>query len=42
VAVKVQREGLKGLFDVDLKNLRVLAALLDKFDPKFDGGAQDG
>lgn len=37
VAVKVQRAGLKELFDVDLKNLRKLAVLLDKFDPKSDG-----
>eukprot|EP00543_Licmophora_paradoxa_P000761 CAMPEP_0202453848 /NCGR_PEP_ID=MMETSP1360-20130828/11733_1 /ASSEMBLY_ACC=CAM_ASM_000848 /TAXON_ID=515479 /ORGANISM="Licmophora paradoxa, Strain CCMP2313" /LENGTH=720 /DNA_ID=CAMNT_0049073041 /DNA_START=182 /DNA_END=2344 /DNA_ORIENTATION=+ len=37
VAIKVQRAGLKELFDVDLKNLRKLAKLLDKFDPKSDG-----
>ena len=37
VAVKVQRAGLKELFDVDLKNLKKLAELLDKFDPKSDG-----
>lgn len=37
VAIKVQRAGLKELFDVDLKNLKKLAALLDKFDPKTDG-----
>merc|ERR1719253_1389380 len=37
VAVKVQRAGLKGLFDTDLKNLKVLVKLLDKFDPKSDG-----
>jgi len=37
VAVKVQRAGLKELFDTDLKNLKVLAKLLDKFDPKSDG-----
>tara|TARA_B110000305_G_C19244617_1_gene541678 strand:+ start:225 stop:632 length:408 start_codon:yes stop_codon:yes gene_type:complete len=37
VAIKVQRSGLKELFDVDLKNLRKIAALLDKFDPKSDG-----
>ena len=35
VAVKVQRAGLKQeLFDTDLKNLKVLAKLLDKFDPR--------
>lgn len=37
VAIKVQRQGLKELFDVDLKNLKKLAVLLDKFDPKTDG-----
>lgn len=37
VAIKVQRAGLKDLFDVDLKNLKKLAVLLDKFDPKTDG-----
>jgi len=37
VAVKVQRAGLKELFDTDLKNLKVLVKLLDQFDPKSDG-----
>jgi len=37
VAIKVQRAGLRDLFDVDLKNLKKLAELLDKFDPKTDG-----
>jgi predicted unusual protein kinase regulating ubiquinone biosynthesis (AarF/ABC1/UbiB family) len=37
VAIKVQRAGLKELFDADLKNLKKLAVLLDKFDPKTDG-----
>ncbi|EOD26063.1 hypothetical protein EMIHUDRAFT_467752 [Emiliania huxleyi CCMP1516] len=37
VAVKVQRAGLRELFDTDLKNLKVLVKLLDKFDPKSDG-----
>lgn len=37
MAIKVQRAGLKELFDVDLKNLKKLAVLLDKFDPKTDG-----
>ena len=41
VAVKVQRAGLKELFDVDLKNLKKLAELLDKFDPKSDGADRD-
>lgn len=37
VAVKIQRAGLKELFDVDLKNLKLLAVFLDKIDPKNDG-----
>eukprot|EP00560_Eucampia_antarctica_P000428 CAMPEP_0197832960 /NCGR_PEP_ID=MMETSP1437-20131217/17100_1 /TAXON_ID=49252 ORGANISM="Eucampia antarctica, Strain CCMP1452" /NCGR_SAMPLE_ID=MMETSP1437 /ASSEMBLY_ACC=CAM_ASM_001096 /LENGTH=670 /DNA_ID=CAMNT_0043436649 /DNA_START=289 /DNA_END=2301 /DNA_ORIENTATION=+ len=37
VAIKVQRAGLKELFDSDLKNLKKVAVLLDKFDPKTDG-----
>lgn len=41
VAIKVQRAGLKELFDLDLKNLRKLAVLLDKFDPKADGADRD-
>jgi len=41
VAVKVQRAGLKELFDIDLKNLKKLAVLLDKFDPKTDGADRD-
>mmetsp|Transcript_3406 Transcript_3406/g.10340 ORF Transcript_3406/g.10340 Transcript_3406/m.10340 type:complete len:850 (+) Transcript_3406:235-2784(+) len=41
VAVKVQRPGLKELFDLDLKNLRLVAQLLDKFDPKTDGASRD-
>ena len=41
VAIKVQRNGLKELFDVDLKNLKKLAELLDKFDPKTDGADRD-
>uniref|UniRef100_A0A7S2WUP7 ABC1 atypical kinase-like domain-containing protein n=1 Tax=Rhizochromulina marina TaxID=1034831 RepID=A0A7S2WUP7_9STRA len=41
VAIKVQRAGLKELFDVDLKNLKKLAELLDKFDPKSDGADRD-
>lgn len=40
-AVKVQRQGLKDLFDMDLKNIKVLAILLDKFDPKADGAQRD-
>lgn len=41
LAVKVQRQGLKELFDMDLKNIKVLAKLLDKFDPKSDGAQRD-
>eukprot|EP00546_Thalassionema_frauenfeldii_P013531 CAMPEP_0178912274 /NCGR_PEP_ID=MMETSP0786-20121207/10169_1 /TAXON_ID=186022 /ORGANISM="Thalassionema frauenfeldii, Strain CCMP 1798" /LENGTH=770 /DNA_ID=CAMNT_0020584833 /DNA_START=188 /DNA_END=2500 /DNA_ORIENTATION=+ len=41
VAIKVQRAGLKELFDVDLKNLEKLAVLLDKLDPKTDGADRD-
>ncbi|KAL3930450.1 MAG: hypothetical protein SGARI_004479, partial [Bacillariaceae sp.] len=41
IAIKVQRAGLKELFDVDLKNLKKLAVLLDKFDPKSDGADRD-
>lgn len=41
VAIKVQRAGLKDLFDIDLKNLRKLAVLLEKFDPKSDGADRD-
>ncbi len=40
VAVKVQRAGLKELFDTDLQNLKKLAVLLDKFDPKTDGAGE--
>lgn len=41
VAVKVQRAGLKALFDQDLKNLKLLVKVLDKLDPKFDGADRD-
>jgi len=41
LAVKVQRQGLRELFDMDLKNIKVLAQLLDKFDPKSDGAQRD-
>eukprot|EP00611_Tribonema_gayanum_P024301 TRINITY_DN5331_c1_g1_i3.p1 TRINITY_DN5331_c1_g1~~TRINITY_DN5331_c1_g1_i3.p1 ORF type:complete len:758 (-),score=347.01 TRINITY_DN5331_c1_g1_i3:727-3000(-) len=37
VAVKVQRQGLKDLFDQDLQNLKTLVKLLDRLDPKLDG-----
>jgi len=41
VIVKVQRPGLKEIFDIDLKNLRVIAVWLQKVDPKTDGAARD-
>jgi len=41
LAVKVQRQGLKKLFDMDLKNIKVLAQILDKVDPKSDGAQRD-
>ncbi|XP_057972420.1 protein ACTIVITY OF BC1 COMPLEX KINASE 8, chloroplastic [Malania oleifera] len=41
VVVKVQRPGLKSLFDIDLKNLRVIAEYLQKVDPKSDGAKRD-
>ena len=41
VVVKVQRPGLRELFEVDLKNLRVIAQWLQSVDPKTDGAARD-
>lgn len=41
VVIKVQRPGLKELFDIDLKNLRVIAEYLQKIDPKSDGAKRD-
>lgn len=41
LVIKVQRPGLKGLFDIDLKNLRVIAQNLQKIDPKSDGAKRD-
>ncbi|MEW5313718.1 MAG: hypothetical protein WDW38_005259 [Sanguina aurantia] len=41
VVIKVQRPGLKALFDIDLKNVRALAVWLQKLDPKTDGAARD-
>ncbi|KAA8530920.1 hypothetical protein F0562_005621 [Nyssa sinensis] len=41
VVVKVQRPGLKDLFDIDLKNLRAIAEYLQKVDPKSDGAKRD-
>lgn len=41
IAVKIQRAGLRELFAVDLKNLKVLARMLDKFDPKNDGAKRN-
>lgn len=45
VVVKVQRPGLKQLFDIDLNNLRILAEQLDKGDENRDfkvGGGGGG
>lgn len=41
MVVKVQRPGLKELFEIDCKNIRVLAQWLQKVDPKTDGAARD-
>ncbi|XP_004302218.1 PREDICTED: uncharacterized aarF domain-containing protein kinase At4g31390, chloroplastic [Fragaria vesca subsp. vesca] len=41
VVIKVQRPGLKDLFNIDLKNLRVIAEYLQKIDPKSDGAKRD-
>ncbi|XP_008809510.2 protein ACTIVITY OF BC1 COMPLEX KINASE 8, chloroplastic [Phoenix dactylifera] len=41
VVIKVQRPSLKELFDIDLKNLRVIAEYLQKVDPKSDGAKRD-
>mmetsp|Transcript_17062 Transcript_17062/g.28628 ORF Transcript_17062/g.28628 Transcript_17062/m.28628 type:complete len:697 (+) Transcript_17062:147-2237(+) len=41
LAVKIQRQGLKKLFDMDLKNIKVLAKILDALDPKTDGAQRD-
>ena len=38
VVVKVQRPGLKELFDIDLKNVRVLAQWLQKVSGQCRGG----
>ena len=41
VAVKIQRQGLEELFDMDLKNIKTLVNILDKIDPKSDGAQRD-
>ena len=41
LAVKVQRQGLKELFDMDLKNIKLLAKILDAVDPKADGAQRN-
>ena len=41
VAVKVQRPGLKELFDADLRNLRILAELLRRLDNTPDSMLRD-
>ncbi|CAM9816236.1 unnamed protein product, partial [Hapterophycus canaliculatus] len=40
-AVKVQRPGLKKLFEVDLNSIGALAGVLDRYDPKLDGASRD-
>lgn len=39
-AVKVQRPGLKRLFEVDLNSIGALAGVLDRYDPKLDGASR--
>ncbi|XXG87578.1 hypothetical protein AAC387_Pa11g2233 [Persea americana] len=41
VVIKVQRPGLKDLFYIDLKNMRVIAEYLQKIDPKSNGAKRD-
>lgn len=41
MAVKIQRQGLEGLFKSDLVNLKLLAVILDKLDPKTDGNSHE-
>lgn len=41
VVVKVQRPGLRELFDVDLKNVRFLAHIMKMLDAKSDNAARD-
>mmetsp|Transcript_10521 Transcript_10521/g.23356 ORF Transcript_10521/g.23356 Transcript_10521/m.23356 type:complete len:700 (+) Transcript_10521:107-2206(+) len=41
LAVKVQRQGLKDLFDMDMKNIKVLAQLMNRLDPKAEGASSD-
>lgn len=41
VVIKVQRPDLKELFDVDTKNIRFVAQILQNIDPKTDGAARD-
>jgi predicted unusual protein kinase regulating ubiquinone biosynthesis (AarF/ABC1/UbiB family) len=36
VIVKVQRENLRELFDVDMFNIRLVASLADKLDPQTE------
>ena len=41
MVVKVQRQGLRGLFEKDLRILRFLAYLADFLDPSLDGTDRD-
>lgn len=36
VIIKVQRPGLKNLFDIDMSNLKVLAKQMDRTDENSD------
>jgi len=36
VVIKVQRPGLKNLFDIDMSNLKVLAKQMDRTDENSD------
>lgn len=42
VVIKVQRPGLRRLFEIDLNNLRILSEQLDKGDENRCGPAREG
>mmetsp|Transcript_6067 Transcript_6067/g.23571 ORF Transcript_6067/g.23571 Transcript_6067/m.23571 type:complete len:726 (+) Transcript_6067:309-2486(+) len=41
LAIKVQRAGIAKLLEVDLKTLRIIARLANRFDPNADGAKRD-